>query len=242
MEGTLLLISTPPFELGIAERKITLRTGQLKNFKMESPISEKNAVTIADRITRAPSYDVSAVEKLTGSKHLDVGWDAYREALRLDPAERDIIAARVKRKLDMILMSMVSILMSLGETFLTCSQMCFVYFLSYLDKQTLNYANTYGLQKDLGLTGNDYSWIVSITNIGYFVCAYPSNIALQKLPIRKFVAGNLMLWGAILMLTCVAKDFAGIMALRFVSGGAEACIACLDVADWNVFRLRYGYP
>jgi MFS family permease len=120
--------------------------------------------------------------------------------------------------------------------------MCFVYFLSYLDKQTLNYANAYGLQKDLGLTGDDYSWIASITNIGYLVCAYPSNVVLQKLPIGKFVAGNLMLWGAILMLTCVAKNFAGIMALRFVLGGAEACIGPAWMLLTGMFYTRKEQP
>ena len=94
--------------------------------------------------------------------------------------------------------------------------MCFIYFLGYLDQQTLNYANAYGLKADLGLVGRDYSWVASITNIGYLVCAYPSMLLLQKLPIGKFVAGNLMLWGAILLLTTTAHNFAGIMALRFV--------------------------
>jgi hypothetical protein len=34
--------------------------------------------------------------------------------------------------------------------------MCFVYFLSFLDKSTLNYANAYGLQADLHLVGREY--------------------------------------------------------------------------------------
>lgn len=34
--------------------------------------------------------------------------------------------------------------------------MCIVYFFSFLDKSTLNYANAYGLTTDLGLKGNQY--------------------------------------------------------------------------------------
>lgn len=63
--------------------------------------------------------------------------------------------------------------------------MCFIYFLNYLDNQTLNYANAYGLKTDLGLVGND--------------CGCNKNwlsVVLHTLPIGKFVAGNLMLWGA----------------------------------------------
>lgn len=116
--------------------------------------------------------------------------------------------------------------------------MCFVYLLSFLDKQTLNYSNAYGLQEDLGLHGNQYSWVASITNIGYLVCAYPSNVALQKFPIGKYVAINLMVWGTILMLTTTAKNFAGIMALRFVLGGAEACIGPAWMLLTSIFWKR----
>ncbi len=120
--------------------------------------------------------------------------------------------------------------------------MCFIYFLGYLDKQTLNYANAYGLKADLGLVGRDYSWVASITNIGYLVCAYPSMLLLQKLPIGKFVAGNLMLWGTILLLTTTAHNFAGIMALRFVLGGAEACIGPAWMLLTSMFWTREEQP
>ena len=33
-------------------------------------------------------------------------------------------------------------------------QMCFIYLMSFLDKTSLNYANAYGIQKDLGFVGN----------------------------------------------------------------------------------------
>lgn len=34
--------------------------------------------------------------------------------------------------------------------------MCIVYFFSFLDKSTLNYAHAYGFNEDLGLVGNQY--------------------------------------------------------------------------------------
>jgi len=101
--------------------------------------------------------------------------------------------------------------------------MCFVYFLSFLDKQTLNYANAYNLQKDLHLHGNEYSWVASVTNIGYLVCAYPASIGLQKFPIGRFVGIALCIWGTLLMCMVASKNFKTIMALRFLLGGAEAC-------------------
>lgn len=102
--------------------------------------------------------------------------------------------------------------------------MCFVYFLSFLDKQTLNYANAYNLQSDLNLHGNEYSWVAAITNIGYLTFAYPASLGLQKFPIGKFVGIALVIWGTILLGTVGSKNFATIMALRFLLGGAESCI------------------
>jgi hypothetical protein len=43
-------------------------------------------------------------------------------------------------------------------------------------------------------------------------------IILQEFPIGKFIGSMLTLWGAILMFTTLAKNFAGMMVLRFILG------------------------
>lgn len=113
--------------------------------------------------------------------------------------------------------------------------MCFVYFLSFLDKQTLNYANAYSLQTDLHLHGNQYSWVASITNIGYLVCAYPASIGLQKFPIGRFVGIALCTWGTLLMCMVASKNFQTILALRFLLGGTESCIG----PAWMLLTTMY---
>jgi hypothetical protein len=40
----------------------------------------------------------------------------------------------------------------------------------------------------------------------------------SKIPDRKFIGSMLTLWGAILMFTTLAKNFAGMMVLRFILG------------------------
>lgn len=114
--------------------------------------------------------------------------------------------------------------------------------MQFLDKQTLNYSNAYGLQADLHLLGRQYSWVASLTNIGYLVFAYPSTIALQKLPVGKFVATMVMLWGTILMLTCTVSNFAGLATFRFLLGGAEACIAPAFIMLTAMFWTREEAP
>lgn len=76
----------------------------------------------------------------------------------MDPIEREMLAKKVKKKLYFILLPMGS-----AHTFwhtmsskLMPVQMRFVYFLSFMDKSSLNYANTYGLQTDLHLVCQDY--------------------------------------------------------------------------------------
>ncbi|KAL7623796.1 hypothetical protein AAE478_005349 [Parahypoxylon ruwenzoriense] len=116
--------------------------------------------------------------------------------------------------------------------------MCFIYLMSFLDKQTLNYANAYGLRADLKLVGNQFSWVAPITNIGYLVGAYGSTFCLQKYPIGKFISSMLISWGCILIATVAAKNFAGIMALRFLLGALEACIAPAWMLITSMFWTR----
>ena len=75
------------------------------------------------------------------SSALDDTYEAYKkhEGIELDPTE----AKKVRRKIDI---RIVPILF-------------FVYLLQYLDKNGINYASAYGLQKGTGLVGQDYSWL-----------------------------------------------------------------------------------
>ncbi|ERS99605.1 Major Facilitator Superfamily protein [Sporothrix schenckii 1099-18] len=202
---------------------------------MHSP----NETNTANKAASAPSADInlgevysvtqSGVEKSPlghNGQHHDVAYDMFEESLRMDPAERDVLAKRVLLKLDLIVLPM----------------MCIVYFFSFLDKSTLNYANAYGLTTDLGLKGNQYSWIASITNFGYLFGAYPMSIGLQKFSIGRFIGSSVAVWGIVLSLTTLAKTFAGMMALRFVLGCAEAGIGSAWMLITAMFWTKAEMP
>ena len=70
---------------------------------------------------------------------------------------------------------------------LTFHQMCFVFFLQYLDKQSLSYAAVFGLIEDLDMTSSQYSWSSSIFYIGQLVSEYPFIYLMSRLPLTKFV-------------------------------------------------------
>lgn len=111
------------------------------------------------------------------------------------------------------------------------SQISLTFGLQYLDKVTISYAAVYGMRTELHLAGQDYSWISSIFYFGYLVGQPPANYLIQRLPIGKFAAVNLLIWGVLVMLCGVAKNYAGMMVLRFLMGIFEAPIApvCIHV-------------
>ncbi|KAJ6024662.1 MFS general substrate transporter [Penicillium herquei] len=70
----------------------------------------------------------------------------------------------------------------------------------------------------------DYSWLSSIFYFGYLIAQYPAGLAMQKLPVGKFLGGTTIVWGAILMTTPACHNFAGIASNRFILGMVEAVV------------------
>ncbi|KAE8364679.1 major facilitator superfamily domain-containing protein [Aspergillus caelatus] len=103
--------------------------------------------------------------------------------------------------------------------------MFLTYFLQFVDKISLNYANVMGLQNDLQMSGNDFSWLATAFFLAYAVAEIPQGILLQKFPITKVLGVNVLLWGVILCCSAAAQNFAGMIALRVLLGMLEAVIA-----------------
>ncbi|KAL2865071.1 putative MFS transporter [Aspergillus lucknowensis] len=98
------------------------------------------------------------------------------------------------------------------------------YFCQSLDKGTLGFSSIMGIQEDAGLDGNKYNWLGTILYIGVLVGEYPTNFLLQKLPVAKYLAGNVFLWGVVIMCSAAATNFPGLMAVRFLLGVFESCV------------------
>ncbi|EEP78541.1 predicted protein [Uncinocarpus reesii 1704] len=140
--------------------------------------------------------------------HTDIGFELYQQSLQYDQEELAKSVDKVRWKLDLMVLPM----------------MMTTYMLSFLDKQTLNYSNAFGLQADTNMTGDDYTWVASALYLAG--CrAYPSNLALQRFPIGKFVGYMLFVWGTLCMLQAAVFDFSGFFAIRFFLGAMEACVS-----------------
>lgn len=76
---------------------------------------------------------------------------------------------------------------------------------------------------------------------------FPTQYIGQKFPIAKYLGVNIVLWGILVMLHAVCKDFAGFYALRFFLGTLEACVSpslILIVSMWykqNERASRIGW-
>lgn len=113
--------------------------------------------------------------------------------------------------------------------------LCLVYGLNYLDKTTVSYASIMGLKTDLNLVGQEYSWIGSMFYFGYLFWEYPTNRLLQRLPLGKWSAFNVIMWGLVLCCMAATKNFAGAMTVRFFLGVFEAAVTpgfALFVSQW----------
>ncbi|KAH9866800.1 hypothetical protein J1614_008493 [Plenodomus biglobosus] len=131
---------------------------------------------------------------------------ASNERVIVTPAENK----RVLRKIDLVILP---ILLS-------------VYFLQSLDKTTLSYASVFGLIEDANLDPNSqqYSWLGSIVYIAQLVMQPIVAVLLVKLPMGKFMGVMVFTWGCILCGMAGAKNFAGLMATRFLLGAFEAAV------------------
>ncbi|KAF5859144.1 hypothetical protein ETB97_003236 [Aspergillus alliaceus] len=102
--------------------------------------------------------------------------------------------------------------------------LCIGYHIMYVDKQTLGNSAILGIMDDAHLNSNQYNWLSSIFYFGYLLAEWPQNWALQRFPVAKWLAGNLIVWGGITLLHIPCNSFATLFVVRFFLGVAEASI------------------
>lgn len=74
------------------------------------------------------------------------------------------------------------------------------------------------------MKGQEYSWLATIFYFGYLIAQFPAGLAMQRLPVGKFLGATAVSWGIILMTTPACTNFAGIAANRFMLGLVEAAV------------------
>lgn len=120
--------------------------------------------------------------------------------------------------------------------------LCITYALQSIDRTTLGYAAVFGVREDLKLTSTEFSWAGALLYIGYLFWEFPTNVMLQKLPINRFMAATVIIWGAVLMCHGAAVNFSGLAAVRTFLGAFEASINPGTMLLFSMYYERKEQP
>jgi MFS family permease len=100
-----------------------------------------------------------------------------------------------------------------------------------------------GLQKDLNMSGNDFSWMATAFFIGFAVAEFPQGWLLQRFPLGKVLGLNILCWGITIACSAAPHNFIGMVALRTLLGCFEACIGpALILTTSNFYTKREAGP
>ncbi|KAI1324193.1 MFS general substrate transporter [Xylariaceae sp. FL0255] len=100
-----------------------------------------------------------------------------------------------------------------------------IYMFNFMDKTILSSAAVFGLIDDTHLVGNEYSWVSSVFYFGYLFWSYPTTLLIARVPVAKYLAADVLIWGAVVALTATCSNFGGLVAVRFFLGVAEATVS-----------------
>jgi ACS family tartrate transporter-like MFS transporter len=95
------------------------------------------------------------------------------------------------------------------------------YVVAYLDRVNVGFAAG-ELQRDLGLSATAYGVAAGLFFLGYCVCEVPSNIILERIGARRWIARIMITWGLVAMATMFVRDARTFMIARVLLGVAEA--------------------
>src|ERR1700710_563684 len=95
------------------------------------------------------------------------------------------------------------------------------YCIAYIDRSNISFA-ALTMNKDLGFSAYIYGWGAGLFFFGYFLFEIPSNLALEKLGARLWIARIMITWGIISGLTAFVTGTTSFMVVRFLLGAAEA--------------------
>ena len=96
-----------------------------------------------------------------------------------------------------------------------------LYVVAYLDRINIGFA-ALTMNKEFGISGQQYGLLVGTFFFGYFLFEIPSNLLLHRVGARIWIARILVTWGLVAMLTGFVHNVHQLYIVRFLLGLAEA--------------------
>jgi ACS family tartrate transporter-like MFS transporter len=97
----------------------------------------------------------------------------------------------------------------------------FTYFLAYIDRINVSFAGL-TMRGDLSLSATAFGFAAGTFYWGYFIFEVPSNIVLEKIGARIWIARIMITWGIFAGLTALVVGSTSFSVVRFLLGAAEA--------------------
>ncbi|GHJ89426.1 hypothetical protein NliqN6_5828 [Naganishia liquefaciens] len=118
------------------------------------------------------------------------------------------------------------------------------YGLQYYDKAVLGSATLFGILKDLDLTPARYSQANACFYYGYLAGAMPCAWACLRFRrhLNLFLGSCVVLWGAVVMMTPLVRDWRGLYAQRVFLGFIEASVSPGFVAITRIWYTKQEQP
>jgi len=110
------------------------------------------------------------------------------------------------------------------------------YIVAYLDRVNVGFAKL-GMSSDLGFSDTVYGLGAGIFFIGYFVFEVPSNLILQRVGAKLWIARIMIVWGVVSAATMYVSSSGSFYAMRFLLGLAEA-----GFFPGVILYLTYWFP
>jgi MFS family permease len=95
------------------------------------------------------------------------------------------------------------------------------YFFALLDRVNIGFA-ALQMNKDLGLTPAMFGFAASLFFVSYFLVEVPSNLVLQKVGARRWIARIMITWGLVTACMAFVVGPYSLYGMRFLLGAAEA--------------------
>jgi ACS family tartrate transporter-like MFS transporter len=111
-----------------------------------------------------------------------------------------------------------------------------LYFISYIDRVNIGFA-ALTMNKDLDFTSSVFGFGAGIFFLGYFLFEVPSNIILEKVGARLWIARVMITWGIISAVFAFIQGEISFYVLRFLLGVAEA-----GFFPGIILYLSYWFP
>jgi ACS family tartrate transporter-like MFS transporter len=114
--------------------------------------------------------------------------------------------------------------------------MMLLYLVAFLDRVNIGFA-ALTMNKDVGLSPYIYGWGAGIFFFGYFIFEVPSNVILEKVGARLWIARIMITWGLVSTAMAFIQGPTSFFVLRFLLGVAEA-----GFLPGMILYLTYWFP